>query len=63
MAGIATATVPQALALRDNLIKSLGYIQQMGQGTVSGPTLSAAQVTLYDAQLALLKTSLVAITG
>ena len=60
---IATATPTQALALRDNLIKSLGFVQQLGQGTVTGASLDAAQVVVIDAQLALLKTALIAITG
>lgn len=60
---IATATPTQALALRDNLIKTLGFIQQLGQGTVTGPSLDAAQVTAIDAQLTLLQTALTAVTA
>lgn len=60
---VANATPAQSLALRDNLIKTLGFIQQLGQGTVTGPTLSAAQVTQIDAQLTLLQTALTAVTA
>ena len=60
---IASATPAQSLALRDNLIKTLGYVQQLGQGTVTGPSLDAAQVLAINAQLALLKVALTAVTG
>lgn len=63
MAGIVTATPTQTLSLRDNLIKSLGLIQKCGEGSRPATALNPAEVTLYDAQLAALKTALVAITG
>ena len=63
MAGIVTSTPAQTLALRDNLIKSLGYIQKCGEGSKPGASLTPAEVVIYDAALASLKTALVAITG
>lgn len=63
MASIAASTAAACLTLRAELVKSEKFLQQYAQGTQSPATATAAYTAAVDAQLATLKTALIAVTG
>lgn len=51
---IETATPAEILALRDEAAKTLPIVQLFVQGTLTGETLTAAQITAFNDQISAL---------
>lgn len=63
MASITAATQTQVLALQEKTRKAALNIQKLGQGKYLGADINAQKAAEIDAELAALKTALLAITG